>query len=304
MAQLAQLEKAQTRLSAFEMELASLNRRIAEKYERSAREEPILPVEPSLPTPGMAEEPVEPSLPPPSSRQQLFTEINSLSPEEKTRVFEDLRDRIQTVILTGDLLLNITPRYSASITTAKNTLLEQPDLLVKYAEFHARPKEDQQNAMLLLETKYGSPDGAPVGLILLHEGLLLTAKDAVTYMKLSNSNTNALRRSRDMLTSYVTKLAQLMSNEHVFLAEHLLHYSSQYNLDYSGLATVCQDQSLLHAHPCWAIVKTRLQTYSGLLNGGGKDMKIVKSLRDVFNSKLQMLNQIRITNAMNQCAKS
>jgi ankyrin repeat protein len=304
MAQLAQLEKAQTRLSAFEMELASLNRRIAEKYERSTREEPILPVEPSLPTPGMAEEPVEPSLPPPSSHQQLLTEISSLSPEEKTRVFEDLRDRIQTVILTGDLLLNITPRYSASITTAKNTLLEQPDLLVKYAEFHARPKEDQQNAMLLLETKYGSPDGAPVGLILLHEGLLLTAKDAVTYMELSNSNTNALRRPRDMLTSYVTKLAQLMSNEHVFLAEHLLHYSSQYNLDYSGLAAVCQDQSLLYAHPCWAIVKTRLQTYSGLLNGGVKDMKFVKSLREVFNSKLQMLNQIRITNAMNQCAKS
>jgi hypothetical protein len=216
-----------------------------------------------------------------------------LPPEEKKRIFEDLQHRIQTVLLTGKLLSRITPRYAASITTAKNTLLEQPDLLIKYAEFHARPKEEQQNAMLLLETKYGIPDGAPMGLILLHEGLLLTAKEAGTYMILSNRN--ARRESRDTLILYVTKLAQLISNENVFLAEHLLHYSAQYNLDYSGLATVCQDQTLLYGHPCWAILKKRLQTYSGLLNGIGNDINLVTSLRKVFNSKLQMLSQKRIT---------
>jgi ankyrin repeat protein len=317
--QLAQLEEAQTRLSAFEVELASLNRRIAEKYGRSQPPTVVEPtvveptvveptaVEPTVVEPTVVEptvvEPtvVEPTVPsePRLTVRQTLSEILSLSPEEKARIFEDIRYRIQTVLLTGDLLSRITPRYATSVIVAKNTLLERPELLTQYAEFHAQPKEDQQNAMLLLETKYGSPDGAPVGLIMLHEGLLLTAKEVVMYMKLSNRN--ALRNSRAMLVRYVTKVAHLITSENVFLAEHLLHYSAQHNLDYSGLIDACGDETLLYKDPCWASVENRLQAYPAFLNGVGNATKLVKSLRDVFNRKLQMLNQMRITTAMSRC---
>jgi len=170
-------------------------------------------------------------------------------------------NKINIVIASANLLIVMTdPAYKERIKATKNALLTQPELCEKYAKYNSHTPEDQNRALSLLEMKYKNPESSvPYGLVVLYKDLFLTSNEI-----------NMLPQNKKLLNTYVIKMAMLLSSENVFIFEHMIKYSPEFNLDYSE-------------PNAWNVIQERVKTNPDFL--AGDDTKTV-SLKTVFWNKL------------------
>ena len=206
------------------------------------------------------------------------SEEETKTQEEQTENIrpEDIRAKINIVIATANLLIHMTDRYKEQIKATKNALLAKPELGEKYAEFNKHSRDAQNDALLLLEAKHEALDGSPFGLVVIYKDLFLTAKEINAFFK------SGLRKNKILLYSYVFKMALLLSSENVFIFEHMIQYSPEFNLDYS--------QSNARN-----VIQNRVKTNPNFLAGDDKDTdkntEIISNLNATFQKKLKKITE-------------
>ena len=187
---------------------------------------------------------------------------------------EDIRAKINIVIATANLLIDMTDRYKEQIKAAKNALLAKPELGEKYAEFNKHSRDAQNNALLLLEANYGALYGSPFGLVVIYKDLFLTAKEINAFINASGASN--LRKNKALLNTYVIKMALLLSSENVFIFEHMIQYSPDFNLDY-GKPNARN------------VIQNRVKTNPNFLSGDDKNTEFITRLNAAFQGKLEKI---------------
>ena len=165
----------------------------------------------------------------------------------------------------------MTDPYKERIKATKNALLTQSELREKYAKYNKHTREKQNEALLLLEAKHGALDGSPFGLVVIYKDLFLTAKEINAFVNVSDKKT--LRKSKILLDRYVIKMALLLSSENVFIFEHMINYSREFNLDYSQ-------------RNAWDVIQERVKANPDFLVGDDTETVWLKTL---FWNKLHRL---------------